>query len=348
MVTGKENKEPVFSVVMPVYNAETYLKKSLDSILNQRFSDFELILVNDASMDSSLAICKEFAGLDCRIVLIHSITNCGAAGARNLGIKAAKGRYLCFVDADDYIEPDFLTRFYDALQETDYDFVKCGAYEEYYGKEETLLYSRPCCLPEKEYRGSQEITEQVIDMELIPLFGFIWNGVFRMKTVKDNSLWFDSALKVNEDFAFNINYLSFVRQMKCLSYCGYHYIKRNSDSLSSLDKNYDYDKHMLKIKGFLSLLRDNRLETRENLDKVYWMFTRLSFKALEAGGSLETVTEGEIFPRYKNHCFGPAGIKKRILTGVLQSGNSFMIKPAVCLMRIVKRYLPVLFAKAKR
>ena len=278
MGTGKGNNEPVFSVVVPVYNAEKYLEKSLGSILAQTFSDFELILVNDASSDCSLAICKKFAGLDHRVVLLDGIINCGAAGTRNQGIKAAKGRYLCFVDADDYIEPDFLTRFFDALQEDDYDFVKCGAYEEYYNRGGRLLYSRRCCLPEKEYRGTAEITEQVIDMELIPLFGFIWNGVYRLNAVKGNNLWFDRGLKVNEDFAFNINYLPFVRSMKCLSYCGYHYAKRNSDSLSSQDTNYDYDKHLLKIKSFLSLLRDNRLGTQENLDKIYWMFTRFTFQ----------------------------------------------------------------------
>ena len=348
MEAGKRNNKPVFSIVMPVYNAEKYLQKSLSSILNQAFSDFELVLVNDASSDRSFAICKEFAGLDCRIALIESKVNCGAAGARNLGIRTAKGRYLCFVDADDYIELDFLTRFYDALQEGDFDFVKCGAYEEYYGKEEKLLYSRSCCLPEKEYRGTQEITEQVIDMERIPLFGYIWNGVYRMSAVKGNGLWFDRSLKVNEDFAFNINYLPFVAKMKCLSYCGYHYAKRNSDSLSSTNKNYDYETHLMKIRGLLTLLRNNQMETPANLDKVYWMFTRFTLSALEAGTSLETVRKEEIFARYLKHRFGPLEIKKKVLTGILQSDNVLMIKPAVCLIGFIKQNLPVVFAKVKK
>ena len=348
MEAGKVNHEPVFSIVMPVYNAEKYLEKSLGSILHQTFSDFELILVNDASTDSSLAICKKFADSDWRIALIDNPENCGAAEARNQGIKAAKGRHFCFVDADDYIEPGFLTCFYDALQENDYDFVKCGAYEEYYDFREKLLYSRPCCLPEKEYRGTTEIAEQVIDMELIPLFGYIWNGVYKVSTVKDNGLWFDRALKVNEDFAFNIRYLPFVKKMKCLSYCGYHYAKRDSDSLSSTNKYYDFETHLMKIRDLLVLLRNNQVETQINLDKVFWVFTRFTLSALEAGTSLEIIRKEELFARYLKHRFGPLGIKKKVLTGILQSDNAFIIKPAVCLIGFIKQYLPVVFAKVKK
>ena len=103
---------PVFSIVMPVYNAEKYLEHALDSIRDQDFSDFELILVNDSSVDNSLAICTKYMAIDQRINVIDCKTNCGAAVARNRGIKAAKGNYLCFVDADDYIDRDFLQQFF--------------------------------------------------------------------------------------------------------------------------------------------------------------------------------------------------------------------------------------------
>ena len=91
MEAGNGNKAPVFSIVVPVYNAKKFLEKSLGSILAQTFSDFELILVNDASADGSLTICKKYAALDHRIVLIDCPENHGAAEARNWGIKAAKG-----------------------------------------------------------------------------------------------------------------------------------------------------------------------------------------------------------------------------------------------------------------
>lgn len=337
---------PVFSIVMPVYNAEKYLECSLDSIRNQDFSDFELILVNDSSTDDSLAICTGYETLDHRITVINCKTNCGAAAARNQGIEAAKGNYLCFVDADDYIDSDFLRQFYNSLQEDEYDFVKCGAYEEYYDNED-LVYSRKCMLQNKNFRGHKEITEQVIDMEQIPLFGYIWNGVYRADTVKGNELWFDRTLTVNEDFAFNIMYLPFVRKMKCLSYCGYHYAKRNNTSLSSQQKNYNYEKHLLKVRSLLLLLKQNQMETQVMLDKVYWMFTRFTFSALEAGTSLETVRKEPIFMTYLKYSFGPIGIKKKLLTGILQSNTALLTRSAVVAMGFVKQHLPVLFAKVK-
>ena len=337
---------PVFSIVMPVYNAEKYLEHALDSIRNQDFSDFELILINDFSTDDSLAICTQYGAIDHRITVIDCKTNCGAAVARNLGIKTAKGKYLCFVDADDYIDRDFLQQFYNALQEDEYELVKSGAYEEYYDKEE-LVYSRKCMLQHKNCQGRKEITEQVIDMEQIPLFGYIWNSVYRMSIIRTHNLWFDKTLTVNEDFAFNIAYLSFVRKMKCLSYCGYHYAKRNNTSLSSQQKNYDYEKHLRKVRSFLLLLKQNQMESQAVLDNVYWMFTRFTFSALEAGTALESVRKEPIFTAYQNHCFGPRGSKKKLLTGILQSNKTFLIKPTVCLMGFVKHHLPVLFAKVK-
>lgn len=338
---------PVFSIVMPVYNAERYLEDALDSVRNQDFSDFELILVNDFSTDNSLAICTRYEALDRRITVIDCKTNCGAAVARNRGIEAAKGNYLCFVDADDYIDPDFLQQFYNALQEDAFDLVKSGAYEEYYNKE-NLVYTRKCVLENKNCQGYKEITEQVIDMEQIPLFGYIWNSVYKMSIIRTHNLWFDKTLTVNEDFAFNVAYLPFISKMKCLSYCGYHYAKRNTISLSSQQKNYDYENHLRKVRSFLLLLKQHQIETQTMLDKVYWMFTRFTFSALEAGTTLERVRQEPLFTAYRNHRFGHVESKKKLLTGILQSNKAFLIKPTVFLMGIVKQHLPVLFAKVKK
>ena len=325
MVNRRIASIPVFSIVMPVYNAEKYLEKSLQSILNQTFSDFELILVNDTSTDRSCKICESVDASDDRITVLNLDINCGAAEARNRGIAIAKGNYLCFVDADDTIEPDYLKVFYDVLQEEEYDFIKCSAYEEYFDAGGILHYKRNCVLTEKSYIGKKEIIEQIVDMEQVPLFGYLWNSVYKFSVIKENKLRFDSTLKVNEDFAFNVAYLPFVRKMKCLSYCGYHYAKRNNNSLSSQQKNYDYE-----------------------MDKVFWMFTRFTFSALEAGTSLETVRKEPMFTAYRSHRFGAVGSKKKLLTSILQSNQAFLIKPTVSLMGFVKQQLPMLFAKVKK
>lgn len=348
MAKDKECVEPVFSVVVPVYNAEQYLKRTLKSILDQNFTEFELILVNDGSSDRSLAVCEAVALTDARVLVLNSEKNYGAAEARNRGINKAKGKYLCFVDADDYIERDFLSHFYDVLQKDDYDYIKCGAYEEYFDTNENVQYRRSCVLPDQTFQEVKTIIDQVIDMELIPLFGYNWNSCYKMAIVQEKKLWFDRTLKVHEDFAFNMAYLPFVKKMCCLSYCGYHYIKRNNSSLTFQKENYKYDIQLLKIRSFLSLLKKNRNETQENLDKIYWMFTRYTLSALESGLSMEIVREEPVFDAYKKHCFGPLEFKKKVLTGLLQSENELMLKLTICLMGFVKHYLPVVFAKVKK
>ena len=339
---------PVFSVIVPVYNAETYLKKAIQSIQSQTFSGFELILVNDGSQDRSLAVCEEFAATDTRIIVLNNHENCGAAEARNRGIDIARGNYLCFVDADDYIEPDFLRHFYDAFQADDCDFVKCGAYEEYYDANEKQLFAKSCVLPDQAFRETKSIINQVVDMELIPLFGYNWNSCYKMEIIKENKLRFDGTLKVHEDFVFNMDYLPFVRKMRCLSYCGYHYIKREGNSLSLQNENYNFSIRLLKVRSFLSLLKNQQNETPENLDKVYWMFTRFMFSALESGTSMDTIRKEGIYKDYRKHCFGPVGLKKQSVIGIRQSDNAFFIKPVVGLMGFVKQYMPVLFAKVKK
>ena len=348
MAKSKEAVVPVFSVIVPVYNVERYLKKSLSSILNQGFKDFELILVDDGSADGSRAVLETFAATDARVIVLHNDANCGAAEARNRGIDIARGKYLCFVDADDFIENDYLSHFYDALQEEDYDFIKCSVYEEYYDSNENPRYSKSCILPDQAFREVKTITAQVIDMELIPLFGYNWNSCYKMEIVQGNNLRFDRTLKVHEDFAFNMAYLPFVREMRCLSYCGYHYIKRNNSSLTFQKDNYKYDIQLLKVRSFLSLLKKNRYETQENLDKVYWMFTRFTYSVLESGSTMEAVRKEKIFADYKKHCFGPLSFKKKVLTGILQSDNALLIRLTAGLMGFVKRYLPVVFAKVKQ
>ena len=119
------------SIIVPVYNAQQYLHKTISSVLEQTYQDWELILVNDASTDHSIAVCEEFK--DSRIHILHHKDGKGAASARNTGIDAAKGRYLAFLDADDVWRPQKLERELNKMKETGCAFV-FTSYE--YGDEE--------------------------------------------------------------------------------------------------------------------------------------------------------------------------------------------------------------------
>ena len=107
---------PIISIIVPVYNVEEYLQRCIDSILNQRFKDFELILINDGSTDNSLKICKEYSLSDSRVKVINK-ENGGLSSARNAGINIAKGKYIGFVDSDDWINEEMYQTLYNLLQE---------------------------------------------------------------------------------------------------------------------------------------------------------------------------------------------------------------------------------------
>ena len=118
------------SIIVPIYNVEQYLRKCVDSILAQTFTDFEVILVDDGSPDNSGAICDEYAKLDSRVRVIHK-ENGGLSDARNAGIEIAKGKYLGFVDSDDFIDKDMYEILYNAFSVADIDMSIVGYYDQY-------------------------------------------------------------------------------------------------------------------------------------------------------------------------------------------------------------------------
>lgn len=117
--------KPCISIIVPVYNVEKYLKRCIDSILKQTFTDFELILVDDGSIDSSGMLCDKFAVQDKRIRVLHK-KNGGASSARNCGLDIAVGKYIAFVDSDDWIEPCMYECLYRILKENGAQMAGCG------------------------------------------------------------------------------------------------------------------------------------------------------------------------------------------------------------------------------
>ena len=102
------------SVIIPIYNAEDYIEKCLNSIINQDYRSLEILVINDGSNDGSLEICKRIALHDERIQII-STENCGVSRARNKGLSLASGQYICFIDADDYVDKDYIKKYVDVI-----------------------------------------------------------------------------------------------------------------------------------------------------------------------------------------------------------------------------------------
>ena len=129
MMTLKSNTKPEISIIIPVYNAECYLRRCMDSILSQTFENYEIILIDDGSIDESGKICDEYAAADSRIIVIHQ-KNQGQSVARNNGIQRARGEWIHFVDSDDFIHPQMLELLYKAVKDTSADMAVCRRVED--------------------------------------------------------------------------------------------------------------------------------------------------------------------------------------------------------------------------
>jgi glycosyltransferase involved in cell wall biosynthesis len=144
-------KQPLISIIVPVYKVEKFLSKCVDSILNQTYRNIEIILIDDGSPDNSPAICDEYAEKDNRIKVIHQ-RNAGQAGARNAGLAICRGEYIAFVDSDDYIEPNMMEAMLNAAVNNDCDIVRCNCATIKDGvRTEQEAVFRSGCMSKKDY-----------------------------------------------------------------------------------------------------------------------------------------------------------------------------------------------------
>ena len=131
----------LISVIVPVYNVENYLEKCLYSLLNQTYSNIQIVLIDDGSTDKSGKICDSYLEKDKRIVVYHT-SNRGVSSARNLGLANSKGKYIYFLDPDDYLEVDALEKLHDHIEKFATDLVQCSYYKNYLDKKSEVVHSR--------------------------------------------------------------------------------------------------------------------------------------------------------------------------------------------------------------
>ncbi|KAB8287933.1 glycosyltransferase family 2 protein [Bifidobacterium avesanii] len=209
---------PLLSIIVPVYNSEKYLSICLDSLVNQTFSDFEIIIIDDGSSDKSIEICKEFSASDNRILYFRK-ENGGVSSARNLGIKHAKGKYITFVDADDYLDKEILEHAisdisnYDLIQ-WDYSIIPSN-----YDKQHFIFannISKDTLFANAIYKFDQEC-------DLGNYFRACWGKIFRTSLIVDNDILFPEDIYIGEDAIFLLNYLSYSNLVKIIPEKGYYY-----------------------------------------------------------------------------------------------------------------------------
>lgn len=199
------NETCKISIIVPVYKVDQSLRRCIDSILAQTFSDFELILVDDGSLENSGVICDEYAEKDLRIKVIHP-TNRGSVNAHNVGITAATGKYISFVDSNDEIVPQMLEKLLEAAENNNADLVLCN-YIQLTGDSSLECYHN---LVHNELLDRQQI-EQIVLPSIVQCdttgFFQLWNKLYRLDVIKKHELCIPSDISFGKDLIFNVSYM---------------------------------------------------------------------------------------------------------------------------------------------
>lgn len=213
----------LISVIIPAYNVEKYIRKCLDSILEQSYKNLEIILIDDGSKDCSGYICDEYARLDNRITVIHQ-ENQGVSVARNKGLNIATGSYVAFIDADDYVEKLYLEKLYNAMIENNVEMTCCGFIRS--GKKNEVYI--------EDYLSTNEIDDWY-NLVLCNnnIGGYLWGKLFCKKYIELGNIEFYSGLRIGEDMLWLVQYFKLISRACYVPEALYYYRLNEASALQN-------------------------------------------------------------------------------------------------------------------
>ncbi|MGJ1387080.1 glycosyltransferase family 2 protein [Sphingobacterium spiritivorum] len=254
-------EEPIqLSVIVPVYNAEKTLERCLNSILNQSYTGFELLLINDGSKDNSANICVRYAKMDERITVINK-ENGGVSSARNTGLDFAKGTYITFIDSDDKIECEYLERL---MKFNGADLVLCSSI--------TFPKNKKTIFEDAVYNSDYDIGT-CLSKYIVAGFTYPWGKLYRKSIIKDQKLKFNSDLYIGEDTLFINQYLLHINSLKLTSYTGYIYTQGRKGQLSGKTIT---DKYLIDASACINASY-TALENRFHIDLKFAKYDLIQF-----------------------------------------------------------------------
>lgn len=235
---AEQRKNFLISVIVPVYNVETYLEKCITSIVKQTYCNLEIILVDDGSQDRCGEICDIWASKDKRIRVIHQ-ENRGLSAARNVGIENSAGEYICFIDSDDYVEPEMLEQLLIAIKKKNAEIAVCNFTYEY---EQRYLDNGGTTYKAEDYQIKEDMLLSGREILILMDHGkytfceVAWNKLYRKALF--SQLRYPLG-KIHEDeFVFH-RLIYPCSQIVCIPYVGYHYLQRSSSIIHGGRKNQD-------------------------------------------------------------------------------------------------------------
>ena len=217
------------SIIIPIYNVVNDIERCLNSLINQTFRDFEVILINDGSTDGSLEKCREFEQMDHRILVIDKAHE-GISIARNKGLDIAKGRYICFVDGDDYVELNAIEEMYHVIQSKNTDIV---LFNHYRGKDEIEQVK----FPKNKVLYKDELKKILKKANTDFFIPFLWRNIYK-NTKRQKQIRFKEKLKYGEDSLYNLESYLHAESIYCSDHAYYHYMPNRNSTMNSEKKDF--------------------------------------------------------------------------------------------------------------
>ena len=256
------------SIIVPVYNVEKYLEKCLKSLVNQTLKDIEIIIVNDGTKDNSQKIIDKYVKKYPKLVKSYIKENGGQSSARNLGMKKAKGKYIGFVDSDDYIEKDMFEKLYNKAVENDYDVTICNLNMVYEDTKEKVPF----------FVGYKKDLLTQVDLKnyMVNIYPVVWNKIYKSSLLKDNKFKFKEGVWF-EDVEFLFKIVPFINNVGYVNDCCYNYVQRAGSVTNTFDKRlYHYIENLNDIIEFYKEKKFYN-EYKKELEYIYVRYLYATF-----------------------------------------------------------------------
>lgn len=346
------------SVIMPVYKVEKYVAKAIESIQTQTLKEIEFLIVDDGSPDNCGKICDDYAKNDSRITVIHK-ENGGAPSARNLAIDIAKGKYLYFLDSDDWAEPTMLEDMYNLAEQTKAQLIIAGFYiDTYYN---TQKYVTSDYIPEEKlYISKEEFRKNAYKLFDKNMLYTPWNKLYLAQYVKEKHLYFPKTLW--DDFPFNLSVISDIERVAVTSKQYYHFLRARSESETAKYIPQMYAKREEEHGWMLGLYRhwginddaSKEMIARRYIDRIFGCIENFSNKQcnLSKADTKRLLLKILDNPRLKE-CLKYAkgrSLYLKIMYFTLRIGNYYILILEAQIISFVKTNVPLLFnfLKTKR
>lgn len=255
-------KQPLVSVIVPIYGIDRYVGICIESLINQKYSNLEIILVDDGSPDRSPEICDLYANKDNRIKVIHK-SNGGLVSARKAGLEVSIGEYVGYVDGDDWVDPGFYEALVKAITDFDSDIAIAGMCRDLFSISSRITSK----IPAGNYEGERliKLKQNMLTYEKFSRIGvttYVWNKLFKRKLLLGYQMSVDNGISIGEDAAVTYPYLMECKRVSIIDNCDYHYRQRED---SMLKKATAYSKEVVGLRK----LYEHLISAAKGYDEVF-------------------------------------------------------------------------------